>query len=589
VNTPTLAAACLLVCGSMLHAQVPVGPGGLVPGPPRAQVPARDTPAPPTGTARIRGRVVAADTGLPLRRAQIRVNAGDIRVMRMATTDAEGRYEIAGLPAGRYAIFVARNGFVTLQFGQQRPFEPGRPLEVAEAQTHDRIDFALPRGGVIAGKVTDELGEPVVGVRMSALRHRYTPTGERQLMPANPGGMFNIVTNDLGEFRVFGLMPGTYLLSADPDTGGFMSMPGGGIMPPGGGTSGETEGFATTYYPGTVSTEDAQPVAVGIAEVAVASFALSTARLAHLSGIVRNSSGSPVTNANVALAQRDGYGRFFRGGPPLGPDGRFSIAAVPPGDYTIQVMPNFVDMRRGIESPEVSETASFPITVAGRDIADLIITTSPGATITGQVTFQGTSTAGKPDRVVLQPADPRAFRPGMFDGEIDASGRFQLRGASGRVLFRTTQANPMQMQGSGWQIKSVTVNGADITDIPLDIAAVGDVAGVEIVVSDTSTTISGTVTNSRRLPIKDYVVAIFPDRLKEGAVPMRFIRTARPDQDGRFQTRGLPPGDYFAVAVPSLEAGDEWDPAFRKRAEPLGRRFRLSDGQSATIDLPLQE
>jgi hypothetical protein len=549
-------------------------------------MPARDTPAPSTGTARIRGRVVAADTGLPLRRAQVRVAAADIRLMRMATTDAEGRYEFAGLPAGRYSMFVARNGYVTLQFGQQRPFEPGRPLDVADAQTHERIDFSLPRGGVIAGKVTDELGEPLAGVRMTALRHRYMPTGERQLMPANPGGMFNIVTNDLGEFRVFGLMPGTYLLSADADDGGFMSLQG-GVMPPGmGTTSGETDGYATTYYPGTASSEDAQPITVGIAEVAMASFALSTARLAQVSGIVRNSAGSPVNGARVALRSRQGLGGFVRGGSLTGADGQFSVAGVPPGDYMLDVMPAFTG-RPG--TGEISETGSVPIAVAGRNISDVVITTGQGATITGRVIFQGTSTAARPDRVVLQSLDPRVFRPGMNDGDIDSEGRFQLRNASGSVLFRAVQRTPAPTLGAIWQIKSVTFNGADITDTPLDISAVGDVDGIEIVLGDTSTTLSGTVTNAQRVPVKDYVVAIFPDRLKEGAVPTRFIRTARPDQEGRYQTRGLPPGEYFAVAVPSLEGGDEWDPAFRKRVEPLGKRFRLNDGQSATIDLELQQ
>ena len=584
VNARTYLAAIVLLFSSVLHAQGPVAPtGAAVPGPPRMQMPARDTGV-PTGTARISGRVVAADTGVPLRRAQVRVTAGEIRVMRMVTTDADGRYEITALPAGRYAIFVARNGYVTLQFGQQRPFEPGRPLDVAEAQVHDRIDFALPRGGVITGRVTDELGEPVAGVRMNALRHRYMPTGERQLMPANPGGMFNIVTNDLGEFRVFGLMPGAYLLSADPDDGGFMSIQG-GITPPGT-TSGETEGYATTYYPGTVSPDDAQPITVGIAEVANATFALSSARLAQVSGIVRNSAGAPISGARVMLRARNAFGGFARGGPPVGPDGRFTISGVPPGDYTIDVMPNFGG-RPG--AAEVVETGSLPITVDGREITDVIVTTSLGATITGQVIFQGTSTAGKPDRVMLQPADPRTFRPGMNDGEIDASGRFQIRGASGRVLFRTLLRAPTPTSGPGWQIKSVTLNGADITDTPLDISALGDTTGVEIVLTDTTTTIAGTVSNAQRAPVKDFVVAIFPDRLREGAVPMRFIRTARPDQQGRYQVRGLPAGDYFAVAVPTLEAGDEWDPAFRKRVEPLGARFRLSEGQTTTLDLQLNE
>jgi hypothetical protein len=44
---------------------------------------------------------------------------------------------------------VTRNGYVTLQFGQQRPFEPGKPLNLAEGEVAQKIDFALPRGGVI--------------------------------------------------------------------------------------------------------------------------------------------------------------------------------------------------------------------------------------------------------------------------------------------------------------------------------------------------------------------------------------------------------------------------------------------------------
>ena len=80
-----------------------------------------------------------------------------------------------------------------------------------------RIDFALPRGGVIAGRVTDELGEPLAGVRMQAMRYQYLPNGQRQLTPVGGGGIFGgITTNDLGEFRLYSLMPGTYVVSAAP-------------------------------------------------------------------------------------------------------------------------------------------------------------------------------------------------------------------------------------------------------------------------------------------------------------------------------------------------------------------------------------
>ena len=105
--------------------------------------------------------------------------------------------------------------------------------------------------------------------------------------------------------------------------------------------------------------------------------------------------------------------------------------------------------------------------------------------------------------------------------------------------------------------------------------------------TDTLTRLSGTVTNARREAVKDYVVVILPERLKEGVLPGRFTRTVRPNQEGRYEIRGLPAGDYLAVAVAALEFGNEWDPAFRKQVEPSAKRFRLTHGQTATLDLEL--
>src|SRR5688572_19006698 len=219
---------------TVLRAQAPALPQGATqPGPPvpRGAMPPRDgaAAAVPTGTARIRGRVVAADNGAPLRRAQVRISAAELRVNRSATTDADGRYEFAELPAGRYNVNVSRSGYVSLSFGQQRPFEQGRPLDLGAAQQADRIDFALPRGAVIAGRITDELGEPLAGVRVQAMRYQYLPNGRRQLTPVGGAGMFGgPVSNDLGEFRLYSLMPGTYVVSATPADS--MMMMGGGVV-----------------------------------------------------------------------------------------------------------------------------------------------------------------------------------------------------------------------------------------------------------------------------------------------------------------------------------------------------------------------
>jgi hypothetical protein len=575
----SLTIAVLLLTFDLGAQSAPARPGAPTPGPaaPRMQAPPRDAAAsaPATGTARIRGRVVAADTGLPLRRAQIRVTATDQRINRSASTDAEGRYEIAELPQGRYSVFVSRNGYVALQFGQQRPFEPGRPLELGDGQLMDRLDFGLPRGGVIAGRITDELGEPMAGVRVQAMRYQYNPNGQRQLAPVNTGGPFYLVTNDLGEFRVYGLMPGSYLLSATA------AEPSGMIFATTSVTSStaaasENNGHGITYYPGTINADEAQPITVGVAEEASASFALVPARLTRVSGVVRTSQGSPSGGAFLNLRTDTGGGMMFSRGLASGPDGAFTVVDVPPGQHWLDVRPATGD----------GESASVPITADGRDITDLIITTTPGATISGRVIFEGTSSGARPVRVMATPADPGVMMQGrmMDSGVLDASGAFELKGVFGRVLFR---AGNMVPGPTPWILKSVSLNGIDLTDTPLDVTKVGDATGLEIVMTDRQAAVSGTVKNARGEQVNDYTVAIFPERLAEGAVPARFTRVVRPDQQGRFETRGLPPGDYLAAAVESLEQGGQWDPAFRKQVEPAARRFRVTEGQTVPVELQL--
>ena len=263
-----------------------------------------------------------------------------------------------------------------------------------------------------------------------------------------------------------------------------------------------------------------------------------------------------------------------------GPDGRFSVASVPPGEHFVEVSPR----------PGDEESASVPITAGGQDITDLVITTSPGKTISGQVIFEGAAAAQTSFRVNATSPDPGGPGPTrIYDntqGVVDEKGRFQIRGLSGRAMFNVFPAVPGAGM-PGWFLKSVTINGENITDIPFDVSTAGDDTRIEIVMTDKQTTLSGTVKNPRGEQTTDYTVVVFPDRLREGAMPARYTRTVRPDQQGRFETRGLPPGDYFAAAVESLEQGGHWDPAFRKQIEPTAKRFRLTEGQAATIELPL--
>ena len=161
-----------------------------------------------TGTGRLRGRVVAADTGSIVRRAQVRISSPDIG-SKTAFTDAQGRYEFRDLPAGRFNVSVSKSGFVTMQYGQTRPFEPGRPIELADAQVMEKADVALPRGSAVSGRILDEFGEPVADATVAAMRMQYHAASAVW----SPSGR-NSMTNDLGHFRLFGLPPGEYYVSA---------------------------------------------------------------------------------------------------------------------------------------------------------------------------------------------------------------------------------------------------------------------------------------------------------------------------------------------------------------------------------------
>ena len=128
----------------------------------QASVPPRVWSAPPPdGTARIRGRVVEAATGRPVRLASITlVPLGNGLGTRTATSDANGQYELADLGGGRYAFYANHRGYLEQNFDQPRPLARYRLLELAEGEQLDGIDFSLHRGGVITGIISDETGDP---------------------------------------------------------------------------------------------------------------------------------------------------------------------------------------------------------------------------------------------------------------------------------------------------------------------------------------------------------------------------------------------------------------------------------------------
>jgi protocatechuate 3,4-dioxygenase beta subunit len=498
------------------------------------------------------------------------------QLRRTTTTDADGRYEFLDLPAGRFNVSVTKTGYVTLQYGQRRTFEAGTPITLAEGQQVDRIDFSLPRGAVIAVRITDDFGDPLAGALVQVQRYQYGPDGQRRLTQVPGGATFGVSgTDDRGEFRAYGLMPGEYVVSASYR---------GRLAPPTGATD-TSEGFSPTFHPGTVSANEAQAISVADGEEVSVQFSMIAARLARVSGTVVDSEGRPATGAMLTVMTRQGTGGFSYGAGAVSPDGSFTITGIAPGEHSIDIRP--------VPRPGATggEFASMPIVVSGSDITGVRIVTGKGALVSGRVVFEGTSSRsgpnGNPLRVFATPADTsRPFlgfggTDPLTNGVLDESGAFQLSGSSGRV-FLTLSAGP------GWVLKSITLDGEDITDQALDLTGKQNVSGVVIRMTDRVTQIAGQVADARGQTLKDYVVVILPAEAgQEPVVAARSIRTARPDSNGRFLTRGLRPGRYVATAIEDLEQGRQFAPEFQDQLRRSAREFTLREGDSVTLDLKL--
>src|SRR5262245_14176169 len=138
----------------------------------------------------------------------------------------------------------------------------------------DRVNFTLPRGSVIAGQITDDSGDPVSGTGVTAMRYTFM-SGVRRLVPAPAEGS-NDRTDDQGMFRLYGLPPGEYVLSATNRTNNFNQPE---I------TNTEADGYAPTYYPGTPSLSEAVRISVrGGQQHTGANFSLVVARLSRIRG-----------------------------------------------------------------------------------------------------------------------------------------------------------------------------------------------------------------------------------------------------------------------------------------------------------------
>jgi hypothetical protein len=527
--------APLVLLATVAAAQQPNRPPRDVGGPQRA----------PLADAVLAGRVTDAESGAPIRRAEVVALNPERMDPRTVLTDDQGYFELAGLEAGRWQVTASKVGYWNQQLGQRRPFEPAQLLDLANG-ARGRGDFALLRAGAIGGRIYDEFGEPLAAVRVHVMRSRVLRK-RRYLERIGDGDQ----TDDTGAFRIYGLPPGEYYVSASLRVEPVESVV-------------ETT-YSPTYYPGTASVAEAQRIVITAGTDVLVDFPVLPFRTARVTGVVLDSSGAP---ADAFLNMSSDAGEL---GVPLGfggttqADGTFTLPDIPPGSYTL------IASLKGDSSAE--EAASIPIALYGDDVSGLTIVTARPATMLGTiVTDAGVSNRPPADVSIVT----RSVRPnGDATFAEPERNTFELTVPSGPFRFDIEPPD-------GWSVKAIVVRGTDVSDTTLDLKGEQNVP-VRVVLTNRLSEVSGTVAleSATRVPS----VIVFPYDSAKWEPPSRFVRSVAADERGRFNIAGLPAGSrYLVAAVEALEDGEGDDPEFLARIRDLAIAFDLADGERIVVN-----
>lgn len=519
--------------------------------------------AAPDATAVVRGRIVAADTGKPLRRARVSFFAPGLGgPPRTANTNADGRYEIKDLPAGQYTVTAARSGYLSLRYGQRRPLEAAKPLQILSGQTVERVDFVLPRTALIAGRVTDEIGDPVAGAQVFAMRSEFW-MGRRQLVPVGAPAR----SDDSGQYRVFGLSPGTYVVRVNSRETWTVTRAG----------QKDVMSFVPTYAPGTPDLIHARQVTIGIAQQTDGvDISLVPGRTVTVSGTAVDSHGGPLMT--VMLAQEtfgpNGGAVGNAGNAAVAPDGTFTIRHVAPGEYRLQAAGS-------------GEIARQPIVVTGTDIDSVVLIASAGWAATGIMTTENDAAPNFPrDQVRVNVNSLSAIAGMRMQGEptyrpvLNDDWTFSITGIVGPARFQVRLPD-------GWMVKSILQNGREVIDAPLEMKSGETLADVQVVVTNRLTAVTGQLVDSTGAPIVDGTVIVFASDAEKWMPDSRFVQAARLDQQGQCQINGLPAGEYLAVALDEVQDGAWSDPDYLASIARYAEKLTLMDGESRTVSLKL--
>src|SRR5215213_6416031 len=500
----------------------------------RAQTPAA-TPKKPDepATGVIDGKVVN-ESGQPLAGASLIVRAmNSTGNARMAISDVDGNFRVSGLEPALYLVNGNAPAYTPV------PSDPrGGPTYY---RIGDTVRLELIRGGAITGTVANSLGEPIVSMRVRATLVRDAQ-GEITRMPFRSEQS----TDDRGIYRIYGLRPGTYVVSAG----------GPGFSP----SFNPYDMDAATYAPS--STRDTA------AEVVVRSGEDSTIDIRYrgepghtISGTAKGSSPNGVSITLVPAGSPGSVANTFQAVDSRG----FAFNGVADGDYEIMAQESTSSPTSF--TPTLAFSEPKKITVKGSDVTGMELVTRPLGSIGGKILVESskvpecqgkrgpllTETMVRLQRPEKEKAsgkeDLPLVRMSTSTGSPDASGVFVLRNVMpGKYRFEPV------FYARYWYLQSITTTTSTAKPQKVDAAAnwttlkSGDqLSNLTITLAQGATTIRGRVPAAENAtvpaPTTVYLVPVEPDKAED--VLRYFVTDVGVDLTFAFNS--VPPGKYFAL------------------------------------------
>ncbi|MDR3774231.1 MAG: carboxypeptidase-like regulatory domain-containing protein [Terracidiphilus sp.] len=319
-------------------------------------------------------------------------------------TGLDGGFRMDGVPAGDYLAIARMPGYVApgtssnlfATDDQLKRLIVSVPTVQVVAGQVTSVNLTLRRGAAISGRVQFADGSPMVGasvgwelaeanLAIESIRMTKSSSLQRTMMTLE---IFNdrsqqVVTDEEGRYRIFGLSPGNYIVStgiASQLTSAAQVILSDGSSPEPSRRVNPYPEITTVYAPGVFRRGDAKVIEIrGSEQVTNADVKVDPSGLRTVRGRVLAGEDRHVPSQAMVRIQEDGGKEPFKF-IMIEEDGSFKIDYPLPGNYTLQV--TGVDEERSTANPPDApafsrryQLAKLPVVVGGRDVvvADVLL------------------------------------------------------------------------------------------------------------------------------------------------------------------------------------------------------------------------